>query len=211
MSRHEDLVAHWRFNAEEGDTAIDSGGRGIHGTIKNCRRVEGKKGRALEFGRNSRVELGKPAEFPVAQRPFTVAAWVKTPDDDGVVVARGGAFCGFSLYVKDGVAKFGIHRTEEGESHIAAGTENVTGRWVHLAGVVDENAVRVYVNGKKAGETKTPGLLPGNCGQSMEIGFDIGNSAAEITDHFVGIIDEVKVFHAALAEEDLAEFCHTQE
>ncbi|MFW6171026.1 MAG: HEAT repeat domain-containing protein [Planctomycetota bacterium] len=211
LSRHEALVAHWGFNAAEGDQAIDSGGREIHGRIKNCQRVEGKRGKALEFGRNSCVELGKPAEFPVAQRPFTVAAWVKTEHGNGVVVARGGAFCGFSLYVKDGVATFGIHLTQEGESHIAAGKENVTGKWVHLAGVVDEKEIRVHVNGKKVGEKKTPGFLPGNCGQSMEIGFDIGNSAAEITDHFVGIIDEVKVFHAALTAEELAKFCDIKE
>ncbi|MFW6171305.1 MAG: HEAT repeat domain-containing protein [Planctomycetota bacterium] len=211
LSRHEDLVAHWSFDAAEGDKALDSGGHEIHGIIKNCQRVKGKHGSALEFGENSCVELGKPAEFPVAQRPFTVAAWVKSEKSNGVVVARGGAFCGFSLYVKDGVAKFGIHLTQEGDSHIAAGNENVTGKWVHLAGVVDEEEIRVYVNGEKVGEKKTPGLLPGNCGQSMEIGFDIGNTAAEITDHFVGIIDEVKVFHAALSAEDLAEFCNTQE
>lgn len=210
LSRHPDLVAHWRFDEKTGDTAIDSGGREIHGDIKNCRRVDGKRGQALEFSDNGCVELGKPPEFPVAQRAFTVAAWVKTDHGDGVVVARGGAFCGFSLYIKDGVAKFGIHRTEEGESYIAAGEENVTGEWVHLAGMVDEQAVRVYVNGKKVDEKKTPGFLPGNCGQPMAIGFDSGNSPAEITDHFRGIIDEVKGFHAALTAEELTEFCHIQ-
>ncbi len=210
LSRHRDLVARWRFDAADGETAVDTGGKEINGRIRNCRRVAGKAGGALAFGPDSCVELGKPAAFPVAQRPFTVAAWVKTDKPDGVVIARGGAFCGFSLYVKDGVAKLGIHRTREGHTYIAAGKEPVTGRWVHLAGVVDSAAIRVFVDGTAAAETKTPGFLPGNCGQSMEIGFDIGNSAAEITDHFVGIIDEVTVFGAALSEKELKEFCNIE-
>jgi hypothetical protein len=38
----------------------------------------------------------------------------------------------------------------------------------------------------------------------MEIGFDVGNSPAEITDAFAGVLDEVKFFRAALSAEDIA-------
>jgi hypothetical protein len=41
----------------------------------------------------------------------------------------------------------------------------------------------------------------------MEIGCDLGNSPAEITDSFTGTIDEVKVFLAALSEEEIAQQC----
>jgi hypothetical protein len=132
-------------------------------------------------------------------------AWVQSDALNGVVVARGGAFCGFSLYLMDGVAKFGIHREQEGPAYIAAGRENVVGPWVHLAGVVKSDRIELYVNGKLAATAKTPGYIPGNCGQGMEIGFDTANSPAEITDHFQGIIDEVKVYHAALSEEEINE------
>jgi len=39
----------------------------------------------------------------------------------------------------------------------------------------------------------------------MEIGFDAGNSPAELTTHFRGIIDEVQFFDAALSAEELKE------
>ena len=78
-------------------------------------------------------------------------------------------------------------------------------RGEHPPGVVKNDRVEVYVDGKLAGTTKTPGYIPGNCGQGMEIGFDVANSPAEITDNFEGILDEVKVYHAALTEKEIAE------
>jgi len=59
--------------------------------------------------------------------------------------------------------------------------------------------------GKLAATEETDGYVPGNCGQGMEIGFDAGNSPVEITNHFQGVIDEVKQYQAALSEEQIAE------
>ena len=204
-----DLAAWWSFDDRDTRVAKDMTGRGTDGEIKGCTVVKGKVGHALRFGEGRYVELGKPAALSIAQRPFTVMAWAKTDAKQGVVVARGGAFCGYSLYIKDGVAKFGIHREQDGPAHIAAGTEQVAGAWVHLAGVVKEKRIEVYVNGKLAGAAKTPGYIPGNCGQGMEIGFDAANSPAEITDAFEGIIDEVKVFDAALSQAEIAKQART--
>ena len=205
MSAEKDLVAYWSFDDRSTDVAKDTTGHGNDGEIRGCTPVEGKVGSALRFGPGKYIELGQPAGLPIAGRPLTFMAWVKSDAPSGVVVARGGAFCGFSLYLKDGVARFGIHREQESPAHIAAGKENVVGDWVHLAGVVKEDRVELYVNGKLAATEKTPGYIPGNCGQGMEIGFDTANSPAEITDPFEGILDEVKVYHAALSEDEIAE------
>jgi hypothetical protein len=79
------------------------------------------------------------------------------------------------------------------------------GDWVHLAGVVHEDRIELFVDGRLAATTETVGLIPGNCGQGMEIGFDQGNSPAEITAPFQGVLDEVKFFHAALSAQDIVE------
>jgi HEAT repeat protein len=205
MSCEKDLMAHWSFDDQSTDVAEDMTGRGVDGQILGCTPVEGKHGSALRFAPGKYIELGRPAGLPIAQSPFTVMAWIKSDAEDGVVVARGGAFCGFSLYLMDGVPKFGIHREQEGPAYIAAGEEKIGADWMHLAGVVKSDGIELYVNGKLAATAKTPGYIPGNCGQGMEIGFDTANSPAEITDHFQGIIDEVKVYHAALSEEEIAE------
>jgi hypothetical protein len=76
---------------------------------------------------------------------------------------------------------------------------------VHLAGVVHSDRIELFVNGKLAATAKTDGFLPGDPGQGMEIGFDVANSPAEITDAFQGVLDEVKVFQAALSAEEIAQ------
>ena len=204
MSRHPALIAHWSFDDRNTKVAKDIGGGGIDGEIHGCVPAPGKVKDALKFSKGKYIELGKPKAFPIANVPFTVMAWVKSTAPSGVVVARGGAWCGFSLYIKDGVAKFGIHRVKDDPSHIAAGRDQVVGPWVHLAAVVKSQCIELYVNGKLAASAKTPGYIPGNCGQGMAIGFDTGNSPAEICDHFQGVIDEVKVFGAALSPQEIA-------
>jgi len=202
LSRLGGLVAHWSF---DDGTARDVSDGGANGQIIGCRVVEGKVGRALRFAKGAYVELGRPESISIAQTPLTIMAWAKPRAPTGVVVARGGAFCGFSLYLKDGVPKFGIHRVQDGPAYIAAATKPIPlGQWVHLAGVVKERSIELYVNGKLAATAKTPGYIPGNCGQGMEIGFDAGDSPAELTDNFVGVIDEVKAFSKALGEKELA-------
>ncbi len=188
MSCEKDLAAHWSFDDRNAKIAKDITGRGSDGQILGCQPVQGKVGRALRFARGAYIELGHPAAVSIGGQPFTVMAWVKSDAADGVVVARGGAFCGFSLYIKEGTARFGIHREQDGPTYIAIGKEKVVGEWVHLAGVVKEDRIELFVGGKPAATAKTKGHIPGNCGQGMEIGFDVSNSPTEITDAFQGLI-----------------------
>ena len=197
-------MAHWDFEDVRSAVAMDRTGNGNDGQVIGCAAVEGRLGRALEFGPGRYVEIGKPADIPIALVPFTVSAWVRTAVQEGVIVARGGAFCGFSLYVKDGVPKFGIHRTQEGPGFIAEGSEQMSRGWTHVLGVVEQECIELFVNGELRATTPTTGLIPSNCGQGMEIGFDAGNSAAEIVTPFEGVIDEVRVYRVALSAEEVA-------
>lgn len=211
MSPRKHLSAHWSFDRRDTSVAKDETGRGSDGQIHACTPVPGKVGHALRFGEGAYVELGRPPAVPIGGRPLTVMAWAKPETPDGVVVARGGAFCGFSLYIKGGAARFGITRAKDGPTSIATGREQVVGRWVHLAGVIKSDCIELYVDGRPAATKPTEGFLPGECGQGMEIGFDAANSPAEITDHFQGVIDEVKVFQAALSGEEIAEECRADD
>ena len=207
MTRSEALAAHWSFDDKSTTVAKDISSRAVDGEIRGCTVAEGKVGAALRFGKGKFIELGRTAKPSVAKTPFTIMAWIKTDAPTGVVVARGGAACSFSLYIKDGLPKFGIRRSQSAEADVVAGRQKVGTDWTHLAGVVREDRLELYVNGKLAGTAKCSGLLPGNGGQGMEIGFDVSNSAVEITDAFEGVIDEVKQFDASLSEKEIARQC----
>lgn len=197
-------VAHWSFDERDTARARDVTGRGPDGEVKGCTVVEGKVGAALRFAEGAHIALGKPDGQPLQDTPFTIMAWVRPEAPTGVIVARGGAYCGYALYLKDGKPAFGIHRERDGPAYIAAGTAVLADGWVHLAGVADAAAIRLYVNGRLAAETPIPGLIPTTPGQGMEIGVDLGTSPAEITDAFTGAIDEVSVYDMALTPERLA-------
>ncbi|MCX7886014.1 MAG: HEAT repeat domain-containing protein [Verrucomicrobiae bacterium] len=205
--KHSALVAHWSFDDGNTKIAKDVSGRATDGEIKGCTTADGKVGTALRFGKGKYVELGRTQTPSVAKTSFTIMAWIKPEAPTGVVVARGGAACGYSLYIKDGIPKFGIRRGKDTKPEIVAGTEKIGNGWTHLAGVVAPDRIELYVNGKLIASRKTGGLIPSNGGQGMEIGFDAGNSAAEITAAFEGIIDEVKQFNAALTPEEVARQC----
>jgi len=198
LTRRADLLAYWNFDRPDPRVVRDVTDRGNDGALHGGTFAPGKQGLALELDGKSFVEFGQPVNMNFGNGPLSVMAWVRTDAASGVVIAKGGKFCGFSLYVKDGRPAFGIHRVQEGPTFIARGPDPVTGRWVHLAGVIKEDRIELYVDGKPVATAKTAGYIPGVGGQGLEIGFDVANSPVEITDHFHGLIDEVKVIRAAL-------------
>ncbi|HID05995.1 MAG TPA: hypothetical protein EYP10_02485, partial [Armatimonadetes bacterium] len=198
------IVAYWNFEDVRGGIVKDITGGGNDGTLNGGKQVKGKIGFAIEFnGKSDYVDFNRPRAIKIANKPLTIMAWVYPKGKDGVIVAYGGAWCGFSLYVKDGVAKFGIHRRREGPGYIVASDKSIIGTWTHLAGVVKEDCIELYVNGELASRKRIPGLIPSNPGQGLQVGFDAGNSPAEITDYFEGIIDEVKIFTRALSPKEI--------
>lgn len=205
MSREGDLLCYWSFDDKNPEVATDVTGRGNDGIIKGCTVAEGKVGHGLKFAEGKYIRCGKPPAMIIGGRPLTIMAWVKSEADDGVVISRGGAFCGFSLYLKDGLPKFGIHQVQDGPAYIAAGKEPIGDGWVHLAGIVKQDRVELYLNGQLTATAKAPGYIPGECGQGMEIGYDEASSPCEIMEYFEGVLDEVKVYGAALTEAEIAE------
>lgn len=203
------LAAHWSFDDRSTSVARDVSGRAGNGEIKGCEVVEGKVGAALRCGKGRFIELGRAPAPTVAKVPFTIMAWIKAeaPAGTGVIVARGGAACGYSLYLLKGVPKFGIRRTQASAAEVVVGQEPIGGEWTHVAGVVGEDRLELFINGKLVASAPGGGYLPGNGGQGMEIGCDVGNSAVEITDAFEGVIDEVKQFNLALSEAEIAAQC----
>ncbi|MEW6355336.1 MAG: PQQ-binding-like beta-propeller repeat protein [Planctomycetota bacterium] len=155
----------------------------------------------------SQIKVTNSKSLNVAGKPLTVEAWVKTEAPDGAIVAKGGASAGFALSVKDGKPRFENRVKSKVESAVA--DENIVGKWVHLVGqVTKDKQLRIYVNGKLAGETKTSSYA-GPSGQAMEIGADLGNEAGDYKSpfHFTGVIDEVRMYYRELSPEEIQDRC----
>ncbi len=163
-------------------------------------------------GGASMIRFGKPAGLNPANQAITVEAWIQADRPDGVIVARGGPAAGYALAIKGGKPRF-LVRSKDALSAAVSKVETV-GRWTHLAGVLTKDKeLKLYINGRLDAEAKTASLIPVDPAQGLEIGADDQTAVGAYKGNggFTGMIDEVRVYHAALTDDEIAAHASTSE
>ena len=165
-------------------------------------------GKALE--RKPKPDEGSVIRIPnskslnPAKTPLTVMGWVKPEQPNGVILARGGSIHGYSLYIRQNKPHFTI--TSKSKRSSVVGRDALPKGWVHLAGTLAaDKQLRVFVNGSLAGTAPASGLVPEDPADSMQVGADEASPVGDYRDAwpFKGVIDEVRVYHRALSEDDI--------
>ncbi|MHC4693540.1 MAG: LamG domain-containing protein, partial [Planctomycetota bacterium] len=153
----------------------------------------------------SQISVGKSASLNPVGKEVTVEAWIKTEKGGGVILARGGSAQGYTLYLENRRVRFAV-RTDGKLTSVGAKAK-VAEKWVHLVGVLTaEKELRIYVNGKRAGSAKAPGLITQDPQEAIEIGVDESSTVGDYTSPFAfkGLIDEVRIYHRALSGAEIA-------
>jgi hypothetical protein len=168
----------------------------------------------LLFGGMGR--LSENVVINVKNKSHAVTAAVTVPDGgaDGVIVAQGGAFAGWSLYVKDGRPRyaynlFGIHRFDVGgDTQVPPGTHQVRMEFTYDGGGLGKGgAVALYLDGTKTGEGRIEGTVPMvySADETCDIGSD---TASPVSDQytsegsrFTGTVEWVQIDIADAAED----------
>ena len=159
--------------------------------------------------------LSENSVLNVKNKSHSVTAELTVPEGggDGVIVAQGGAFAGWSVYVKDGKPRychnlFGIQRFEvEGETEIPAGTHQVRMEFAYDGGGLGKGGtVTLYVDGTKAGEGRVEGTVPMaySADETCDVGSDTASPVSDYTSEgsrFTGTIDWVQIDIAESAED----------
>jgi arylsulfatase len=121
----------------------------------------------LLFGGMSR--LSENSVVVIKNKSHAVSAQIVVPDGgaNGVIVAQGGAFGGWSLYASEGRPAycynlFGLQRFKTyGEEPIAAGEHQVRMEFAYDGGGLGKGGtVTLYVDGAKVGEGRVEGTVP---------------------------------------------------
>ena len=104
---------------------------------------------------------------------------------------------------------FSVTPVEQGNGKLEFWIENIAGiqssyslnlnQWYHVAGVYDGNQISVFIDGQLAGFTEASGSF-----QVDEWPFWIGS--ANGNSHFIGKIDNVRIWNQALSEEMLSQY-----
>jgi arylsulfatase len=149
-----------------------------------------KGNRQLLFGGMGR--LTENSVVVVKNKSHSITAQVVVPDGgaQGVIVAQGGAFGGWSMYAADGRPAycynlFGLQRFKVyGEEPIPAGEHQVRAEFAYDGGgLAKGGTVTLYVDGAKAGEGRVEGTQPMifSTDETTDVGSD---SATPVSDDY---------------------------
>ena len=198
----ENIVGIWLFEEGKGDTTADSSGNGHDGKISGAKWVDGKFGKALEFAGAQFVTVPDAPELQIGDQ-LTMQAWFFAKDisDWRQIIAKSDEYLlridppqegnKMSAFVKPG------GNWEPRASAVVPKKET----WIHFAAVYDSKSkgseLKVCVDVVVSGQSSRLGKIAKTVNR-VEFGRWGGGS------YFVGIIDEVAIFNAALDEDDIS-------
>ena len=144
----------------------------------------------------------------IKNKSHAVTAEVVVPDEgaEGVIIAQGGAYAGWSLYAKGGTPTycynlFGLQRFKvEGTAPIPTGTHQVRMEFAYDGGgLAKGGTVRLYVDGGRVGEGRVEGTVPMvfSADETTDIGSDtaspVSDDYSSATSHFTGTVQWVQI------------------
>ncbi len=152
--------------------------------------------------------LSENSVVNIKNKSFSVTAEVEVPGAgaNGVIIAQGGRFGGWSLYLKDGTAKFvynvlGIHEfTTEAETPIPAGTHQVRMEFAYDGGGLAKGGdVTLFHDGAGVGTGRVQMTQPMvfSADETTDIGYESGTTVTPdytpATSRFTGRINWVQI------------------
>lgn len=207
------LLAWYPFDeADDSTVAVDCSGNGLDGRLllaTKPARAAGHTGmdKAMDFdGRATCFDVGLAPALAFSGEPRTVAAWLKPR-----TLSLGGNPRAFFSHVFVGTSRAGWWMATDEQSllelkmfPVDAGFQEdevsiPIDRWVHVAGVLVPNEMRVYVDGvllKKTNPTKSAAVNPlahGYLGCGSDGYF------------FDGLVDDLRLYARALTADEIAQ------
>jgi arylsulfatase len=152
--------------------------------------------------------LTESSLLDIKNKSHAVTAQIAVPEGgaNGVVVAQGGAFGGWSLYLHEGRLKycysfFGVRRfTVESEAAVPAGEHQVRMEFAYDGGgLAKGGTVTLYVDGESAGEGRVEHTQPliFSADETADVGNETGTTVSDDYDagssRFTGTIEWVQI------------------
>lgn len=196
-------VGYWKFDEGYGTTSNDSGFGGNNGTITGASWTnQGKFGKALNFnGSSSYINCGNNSSLNMGTGSFTHSAWIKAPEGttNRNIIDKG-----------IGTTAYGFRLGTDGKVYVdirGGGTIGTASTirvdddsWHYISVVLDKSSdlVKIYIDGVLNNTGDASAIGDTDNSNNFFIGADNGNQY-----WFDGLIDEVKIYNFALAEDEI--------
>ena len=206
-------AARWTLDAVDGGKVEEAGGMHhgqAHGALKTAPGVEGK---SLFFdGAATLVTVPSAPELSIGEGPFTVAAWVNAYAPGGsqqMISAKNNYSVNQREWglMLDRDAHFRFYVQAKGWKTAGSKTQPKPGVWHHVAVTFENGRARIYVNGKLEGEEPLGASVVATSAPFSLGGVHNGGNTMQ---QFLGALDEVAVWRAALSAEEIAALADKQ-
>jgi arylsulfatase A-like enzyme len=152
----------------------------------------------------------------IKNKSHSVTAELRVPEGgaEGVIIAQGGGFAGWSLYVKNGKPKycynlFGLNRFYvEGTTEIPAGSHQVRMEFAYDGGgLAKGGTVALYVDGEKSGDGRVEATVPMafSADETCDVGSDTASPVSDDytaeSSRFTGAVEWVQIDITEAAED----------
>ncbi len=160
----------------------------------------------LLFGGMAR--LSENATINVKNKSHAVTAEIAVPDDraEGVIISQGGAYAGWSLYLKEGRPTycynlFGVQRFHvRADTAVSAGTHQVRMEFAYDGGGLGRGGtVTLYVDGTRCGDGRVEGTVPMvfSADETCDVGSDTASPVSDdytsAGSRFTGSVEWVQI------------------
>jgi hypothetical protein len=215
------LIGHWKFDETAGNIAVDEKGNnnGIINTTHVTLGLPGVTGTAFGFAGvdDNLAPVGMGDGFIVAalegNKDLTWSYWAKvdavyTGNRTAISLCSSTSANQYIQSGQEGGFPYGKERIGDGEGTITYNRGTTSFKdvfWHHVVFVIDADAGhRLYVDGELEASDDIPRLNATINFNRFAIGCLFrGDNETKPTDYFVGTIDDVKVFNAALSAADV--------
>ncbi len=198
------LVGYWNFEEPDGTTVFDQSGFDNHGELTGATRSEGKVGRGLNFDGSGGVTVPPSPSLDSLPGGFTFSAWIKPtsfPDFTTVFFKTDRNHLVDQLHFQvNGRLYMAMNRpTVEGGFEGIGPNTVALDEWQYVAWTYDDATVRFYDDGVEVFNAPYSQPWVGN-----HLDLQIGqHRQLPQNANFRGMIDEARVYHGALTQEEI--------
>ena len=211
ISDREDLcgvVGYWKLDGN----ALDSSGNEHDGNEDGVTEEKGRfgyeNGAYVFDGINDKISFENTNAFKFSNE-FTIEAWINLDeafpfDDEGDIFqfSDGG---GYAIYIgTNSHAVFEVISSQSGTIIANSLTQVKGSKWTHIAGVLIENEISIYMNGLFQSSSNFPGIVSFIPSPRLRIGCHPDNSR----EFFMGSIDDVLIHSVAKSPEYIYRRAH---
>jgi hypothetical protein len=204
-----ELLAHWTFDEEEGQTAQDASGNDHHGTIVGAERAPCKRAGALRF--SGSADFVRVGDVGGTLQTLSIALWVRAESHKNRWNPL--LFCDdwsegdlhLSL-LSDGTVNVAINGGSASGYHRASDRSVGDGRWHHVALVCDQRLgghIQFYVDGQPDHKYRLHGIeMPVRLTAVRLGGYNQWEKNAGANFH--GSLDDMRIYRGMLTAEQVA-------